>query len=384
MKVLFISNSPSLSGAPLVLLNFLQWAKKNNKPLIPSLLFLKPGERQKDFESVTKNIYVLPVEEKLISVLQLIYERICIKLRIYRSPKDILLDKLTKDKYDIIYCNTVVTLRLGIEIKDIFLKNFPNHRVKIVCHLHELEIAIQHSEPRFTQLKNPVDGWIAVSDLVKKNLMVNHGIKDEKVDLVHAFVNPVDINALAVKKRTSFIIGASGYYYWAKGNDVFIQVADRFFKSFPGTDAVFVWVGFVHPVDRLVLDRDLKLMGLSEKVLFIGESKTALKEFSSFDVFLMTSREDSFPLVCLEVGALGKPIICFENAIGSEEFLKSGGGKIVPYLDVEAMKDAIYQYTENEELRKKDAEKIKELVLPFSTENQSPKIYALLEKLLNS
>lgn len=385
MKVLFVSNSPSLTGAPLVLLNFLKWSKKSSNPIDSDILFLKPGNRQNDFAEVCNHLFFLPNEEnKFISIFKLIWDRIAIKLKIYVSERNRLLSQIAKKPYQIIYCNTILALRDGIKIRELQKKKFPNQQLKLVCHIHELEITIQHSEPLFDKLKDAVDAWVAVSGLVKTNLEQNHAVSSNLITLVHAFIDQLELNKFPQGKNQKFTIGGSGYAYWRKGSDIFIKVAARFFQCFPEAEAEFVWIGYVNPMDQIVIDTDLKKMGLTEKVKFKGETKNALNEFARLDIFLLTSREDPFPLVSLEVGALGKPIICFENAVGSHEFLTSGGGKIVPYLDIEAMKDAVYQYFENENLRAKEGEKIKELVSPFSTENQSPKIYSVLEKLLNS
>ena len=66
--------------------------------------------------------------------------------------------------------------------------------------------------------------------------------------------------------------------------------------------------------------------------------------FCAADVFAMVSREDPFPLVCLEAAALGKPILCFRDAGGMPEFVEDDAGFCVPFLDVEAMAEAIKRF----------------------------------------
>lgn len=62
----------------------------------------------------------------------------------------------------------------------------------------------------------------------------------------------------------------------------------------------------------------------------------------------MTSREDPFPLVSIEVGLLGKPIISFEKAVGTNEILQDAGGFIVPYLSIEDMAQKALLYYQPE------------------------------------
>jgi glycosyltransferase involved in cell wall biosynthesis len=62
------------------------------------------------------------------------------------------------------------------------------------------------------------------------------------------------------------------------------------------------------------------------------------------DVFVLSSREDTFPLVCLEAAALGVPIVCFDDA-GIVELIEDDGtgwaGAAVPYPDLAAMSGAL-------------------------------------------
>jgi glycosyltransferase involved in cell wall biosynthesis len=47
----------------------------------------------------------------------------------------------------------------------------------------------------------------------------------------------------------------------------------------------------------------------------------------------LPSREDPYPLVCLEAACHGKPIVCFDGAGGMPEFVREDAGRVVPYLD---------------------------------------------------
>ena len=103
-----------------------------------------------------------------------------------------------------------------------------------------------------------------------------------------------------------------------------------------------------------------------------------MRYFNDFDVFLMTSREDPFPLVCIEVGMLGIPIICFDGATGSQEIINQGGGVVVPYLDTDAMAKQIQTYFLDRNLLKDHGEKNKALFSKLSPEHLCPQIWELL------
>ena len=77
--------------------------------------------------------------------------------------------------------------------------------------------------------------------------------------------------------------------------------------------------------------------------LLLGERRRAdaAEWFAAFDAFALTSREDSFPLTCLEAASLGVPVLCFAGAGGEPEFVEQDAGFVVPYLDVEAMAERV-------------------------------------------
>ena len=76
---------------------------------------------------------------------------------------------------------------------------------------------------------------------------------------------------------------------------------------------------------------------MTDAVHFVGELENPHPLLNACDLFCLPSREDPFPLVMLEAGALGKPMVCFDGAGGAKEFAARGAGIVVPYLDVPAM-----------------------------------------------
>jgi glycosyltransferase involved in cell wall biosynthesis len=65
----------------------------------------------------------------------------------------------------------------------------------------------------------------------------------------------------------------------------------------------------------------------------------------------MLSREDPFPVVNLEVAALGVPIVCFDNAGGTPELIRGGCGFSVPYASISEFAKKIVDIIDNENNR---------------------------------
>ena len=58
------------------------------------------------------------------------------------------------------------------------------------------------------------------------------------------------------------------------------------------------------------------------------------------DVFLITSREDNFPTVCLEAAACGTPVAGFASG-GAPETVSQNTSRFVPFGDITALKAAV-------------------------------------------
>jgi glycosyltransferase involved in cell wall biosynthesis len=152
-----------------------------------------------------------------------------------------------------------------------------------------------------------------------------------------------------------------GTVYWRKGVDLFIDTAVRCMRL-GIDDAHFVWVGADHwdadaQSRRLGPWRDILRRipesGLEGRVEFLGPRTNAREYFAAADVFLLPSREDPFPLVCLEAAQCGTPIVCFDGAGGMPDFVGSDAGIVVPHLDVAAAADALNLLRRDQSLRER-------------------------------
>lgn len=102
--------------------------------------------------------------------------------------------------------------------------------------------------------------------------------------------------------------------------------------------------------------------------------------YRDLDLFILTSREDPFPLVCIENGMLGNPIVCFEGATGIEEVIAEGGGRVVPYLNVEDMAETIIFYNKNRQDLLAEGKTAKEIFSDFTPEKKCPELFDVINK----
>nr|WP_255551675.1 glycosyltransferase family 4 protein [Aridibaculum aurantiacum] len=206
---------------------------------------------------------------------------------------------------------------------------------KTVCHVHELEYAIKHfvGQERFRDAIPYIDHFLAASYAVKDNLVKNYKIPASKVTVHYEYI-PVPADAAIAPKHDVFTVCGSGTLDWRKGIDIMMQVA-LVLKHKANTSFKFLWIGGEKgTIEYERAKFDLERMGLTDVFELIETCTNPHDYIRSCDLFFLTSREDPFPLVCLEAAALGLPIMCFDKAGGMIEFVNENNGWVVPYLDV--------------------------------------------------
>ncbi|RIW13081.1 glycosyltransferase [Algoriphagus lacus] len=369
MKVLFVSHDASRTGAPLMLLYFLKWLKISHPEVSFDLLVLGDGVLKSDFKKLTLNYF--EKKESRYSV----FRRIINKL----VNKSNVMDVISKFRYDIIYSNSVVSLNTSIHLKNRCIGN-----PRIICHVHELALIVKLLVENFKDINISVDYFIAASDKVRKMLNHDFGVRSSKISTIYEF-SGLNLGSLNFNPRCcdEFIVGGSGTGHWRKGTDIFVLVANWVSKNFPEKRIKFKWVGSIQYPDSLILENDVEKLGISSKIEFVGEVEEPRKEYQSFDIFLLTSREDPFPLAAIEIAQIGVPIICFSGATGTEEVLMHGGGKCVPYLDVEEMGKQIIYYYDDQDAKFQDGQSAKNLFSRFTPDLICPEIYSVIRSVVS-
>ncbi|WP_053977500.1 glycosyltransferase family 4 protein [Mangrovimonas xylaniphaga] len=378
MRVLFITHDASRSGAPMVLLHFLKWLKIHHSQIKVDVLALRGGALKQQLERHCDTYFdweLFTKQEPLT-----LRKRVLKNLGFYKisNKKDLLIDELAANAYDVVYANTVVAMPLGKEIT----KLSPNS--KLIVHVHELEVIIRQLLPNIASFVVSVDHFIVPSELTKQNLVSNFEIPAKQITKVYECSEVTPGRGKRKPSKKIFTIGASGTAHWRKGSDLFLLLANYILFQYPEAKVQFVWVGQVPFHEQAILDADIKKLGLDKNVIFTGEVEDPSVFYSDFDVFVLPSREDPFPLVCIEVGMLGIPIICFDKATGIQEVLEQeGGGFVVPYIDIQAMGDKIMAYYDNSTLLLEHGNLNRISFSKFTPDHICPQLYSVIDKQLS-
>lgn len=363
-KILFISHDASRTGAPIVLLNFLRWFKENAN--IPFKILLKNGgPLESEFSELAPVLIANPPFPKTIS--QKLLRRIGIQY-----PSNQLQKFLAEEEIGLIYSNTITNHEVLSKLS--FLQ------CPVISHVHELEYIIHlMAGDQFITTKALTTHYIAASNAVKENLINSHNIAADNIDTVYEFIPISNYKLdLALNQRNTiraqlrmpdnaFVVGASGTLGWRKSPDLFIQLAQTVRRKYPELPIYFLWVGGDEKIEHLrhyELCYDIQRLNLDKSLHFLGSKPNPLDYFATFDIFTMLSREDPYPLVCLEAALLEKPILCFNDSGGEKEFVEDDCGFVIPYLDIETTASKIHLLWESPELRQqfgqRAAQKVRE------------------------
>ncbi|MEI6697062.1 MAG: rhamnan synthesis F family protein [Bacteroidota bacterium] len=377
-SILFIAHDLFMAGAEIVLLNVLRWFDQHTA-FKAYVIVIKKGNDGGKLLSDYKKVSKLLLWEDL---LQESSEEEAGKL---------LFEKI--GPVDLIYGNTIIAANLYP-----YLNLFD---APIITHIHELEESIQKytSANVRENFKSRTSRFIACSNPVRENLITNHAISDSKISLVHAFIKIDAVLPNDVKNYRSslflpqdkIIIWGCGTIYWRKGTDLFIETAIKL-KNNGLKNFMFCWIGGNYwnfdENDWGSWEKYEKLIeknGLTDTVHFLGEKGNPKDYFKAGDIFFLSSREDPFPLVCLEAAECGLPVVCFEGAGGMSGFVEEDAGIIVPFLDINAAADAITLLIEHENTRREKGQNARKKLIKRHTDDIAmPEILKICRKVIEA
>lgn len=178
-------------------------------------------------------------------------------------------------------------------------------------------------------------------------------------------------------RDTTPVVGTIGVLSRRKGTDTFVEAA----RILSEEDISFKLVGApTAPLDEawaLELLRDLPANITYEKRVDPSE------ELKGWDVFVLPSREDPFPIVILEAMSMSLPVVA-AAADGMIEQVTPETGFLVPVGDGQALAKAILELTSNPELRlTMGGAGRQRVVAEFSVERQASLIDAAYERALS-
>jgi glycosyltransferase involved in cell wall biosynthesis len=344
--ILFVSHDATRTGAPIALLHFLRWFKRNgNRPF--SVLLGGGGELVPNFEELANTWSIDRSHWRPGALPTRVLKLACLESLGRRAEAADTQRFAAKCSPVLVYTNSIASAGV-IEMLA--------PQVPVLTHVHEMGFLFRTLRGQaLSRLLSLTSQFIACSNATRDNLVHENAVEGARVETIYESI-PVDqvrpersrqqvLQELRMPDDALLVVG-SGTAGWRKGTDLFIHLARAVCQRH--RRAYFAWIGGGSTLES---EHDVRVCRLNEKMRFTGAVVKPADYFAAADVFVLTSREDPYPLVCLEAAALEKPIVCFEGAGGAPEFVEEDCGFVVPYLDIIVMADRVVSLLDSPDLR---------------------------------
>jgi len=358
VRILVVAHEASRTGSPMVLLGVLRWMRRHTDHHV-DLLVLKDGALRPELAAEADSTRVVAPGGEVLSRGQLV------ELGLDRTGQPAAAARVRRGRVrwalrglarpDVVYLNSVPAAWL--------LPHLP-WSVPVVTHVHELRSAFERmpAEARAGLLAR-TDRFLAVSGAVEA-MLLDMGVDERRVVRRYEHIDPdrtgeaqgaaAVADELGIPAAAPVVLGA-GTADWRKGPDLFVQVAvslrRRALAPAAGSASRhrngevphLVWVGAAGGShEAWPPTRDVTAAGLGDVVHLPGEVPDLTPWLQRASLFVLTSREDPFPLVCLEAAWHRTPFVAFDCGGIAELAGEDGGpGLVVPPTDVEAMAEAV-------------------------------------------
>jgi len=182
----------------------------------------------------------------------------------------------------------------------------------------------------FCKVYREFDTIVAVSSGAKKGFNSKYGFENKTI-VINNIVNVERILANAslssFKKDKNLNLISVGRLHFQKGYDILIKIFDRLNRENLLNNVVLKIYG--DGPDKEMLGNLVSQYNLEDKVLLMGQTMNPYKEIKKSDLFILSSRYESFGLVVVEALVLGVPVIATSNAATSDLIDNEKNGLIV-------------------------------------------------------
>lgn len=371
MNILISCLSRSWGGMEMFAVNTARWLSSSNYNVF--FLALKDSPIEKALNFVLKeNILLL----KKSSYFNLSY---IIKVRkfIVRNNIDLIHTQYSKDLWTI----SPALLLINKPIPLVFTKQLGSFVIKKDL-LHKL-------------IYKRVDAAIAISSIIKKNLLETTTIPKEKIHLIHNAIdlekfNPQLFNKLTIRKNLNIEEDKIVFTHISrlspgKGQDIVLKALNEIKEEIQ--NSIFLFVGSAQSDEK---DYELNLLKLVDEfnlnsiVRFLGFRTDIPEILSITDVFLFPSFGEAFGISLVEAMAMGIPsIVCRADGV-LDILIENETSLTFERNDYKSLANLILKMSNDKNLRESLGKKSLNRAQEFSSKNYIQKVSALYLKLIKN
>lgn len=343
-KILFITPLASRTGSEMMLLYIIQRLDRSKYEI--AIASYEEGELLRE---MPKDVRVYRVPGTFSTLDRITYH-------LGRHPIVSALKKIQQEfRADLWYLNTIVLPKAAETAVAL--------GVPFVVHFHEMPLSYAYvNKEEFDFLIHKSARIIGCSEATCRGIAEAGA---DNVSLVYSFIEekkrPRDQNQVAsIRKQfeiaeTDFVWIMSGVPSERKGYDFFPEIA----QELDDEKVHLIWVGGGAAEDgyNSWVENRIASSGSKTSVHLAGRQKELYDQYlHAADGFILTSRQDPFPLVMIEAATLGKPIVSFPSG-GVTELLSEGMGVVTEDFSVKQMVSEMRKIMDGQTICKPDVSK---------------------------
>lgn len=193
---------------------------------------------------------------------------------------------------------------------------------------------------------------IAVSESEKHEILSQRKAFPNLLTIHNGVDLPGKIKA-APRKTGKLVIGATSRLLFSKGLGELLDA----FAMLRDTGKQELWlVGSGEDEAKL---KDLaKHRGILNDVRFFGHQSDVWPYLAAMDIYVLPTYHEAFSIALLEAGSMGKAVVATRTG-GNPELIGRDTGILVPIKDPQKLADAIQQFIDSPELRKRKGKALK-------------------------
>jgi glycosyltransferase involved in cell wall biosynthesis len=347
-KILLVSHSSEVSGAPRVLLDIAGCLSPENYDL--TLCIPEPGGIAEQAEKNELPVKIIPnpqvgflQEKNPLKKLKILYQRLCFIRNLRREIK--------KTAYDLVYVNSSASFYAGLALFCL--------KTKIIWHIHENlpPTFINRIKCRLIVKLSHRIVFVSPSNLPcfhsflseNKYQILPNGIDSEKMK---RFSVDKEYNQRFDFKTGDQIVAMICFLSRLKGLDIFLKALKLILPEYPSVKGVIA--GDKSGADPLFLEEIEALCESPElkgRIYFPGHCMNIPSLLDVTTVFVLSSRNEAMPLVILEAMVAGKAIVAADVGCVREMLDPPHAGLVVPPENPEALAGEIRKLLNDPERR---------------------------------
>lgn len=245
-------------------------------------------------------------------------------------------------KLDVLHCHYAIPHATSAWIAREMLRE-TGEDVAVVTTLHGTDITIVGQDPSYRAITKfsieKSDRITAVSEHLRGETLTAFGCSGCSVEVIHNFIDPTVYDRARYPGALTGMVAAPGKVLMHISNfravKRTVDVIRIFARVSASIESTLVMVG--DGPDRGLAQDEARLLGVADRVQFLGRIENVAPLLASADLFLLPSENESFGLSALEALACGVPVVA-SDAGGIPEVIREGvTGALRPVGDVEAM-----------------------------------------------